>query len=116
MREPRRRRPLPANHFGARLSEWRARRRESQLDVAISADISQRHLSFVESGRTRPSRDMVIRLCDALDIPLRARNELLVAAGYAAFYPERSLDATRWRPATDGRRSRRHQDALTRYG
>ncbi len=93
MTEPRRRRPLPANHFGARLSEWRTRRRESQLDVAISANISQRHLSFVESGRTRPSRDMVIRLCDALDIPLRARNELLVAAGYAAFYPERSLDA-----------------------
>ncbi len=93
MTEPRRQRPLPADHFGARLSQWRARRRESQLDVAISANISQRHLSFVESGRTRPSRDMVIRLCDALDIPLRARNELLVSAGYAALYPERSLDA-----------------------
>ncbi len=92
MTERRRQRPMPADHFGARLSEWRARRRESQLDLAISANISQRHLSFVESGRTLPSRDMIVRLCDALDIPLRARNELLVAAGYAAFYPERSLD------------------------
>jgi transcriptional regulator with XRE-family HTH domain len=68
------------------------RRRESQLDLAIAAEISQRHLSFVESGRTLPSRDMVVRLCDALDIPLRARNELLSSAGYAALYPERSLD------------------------
>ena len=92
MTERRRPRPIPADHFGARLSEWRTRRRESQLDLAISANISQRHLSFVESGRTLPSRDMVVRLCEALDIPLRARNELLVAAGYAALYPERSLD------------------------
>jgi transcriptional regulator with XRE-family HTH domain len=92
MTERRRPRPIPADHFGARLNEWRTRRRESQLDLAISANISQRHLSFVESGRTLPSRDMVVRLCEALDIPLRARNELLVAAGYAALYPERSLD------------------------
>jgi transcriptional regulator with XRE-family HTH domain len=92
MTERRRKRPLAADHFGVRLSAWRTRRRESQLDLAIAADISQRHLSFVESGRTLPSRDMVVRLCDALDIPLRARNELLVAAGYAALYPERSLD------------------------
>jgi transcriptional regulator with XRE-family HTH domain len=92
MTERRRPRPIPADHFGARLSEWRTRRRESQLDLAISANISQRHLSFVESGRTLPSRDMVVRLCEALDVPLRARNELLVAAGYAALYPERSLD------------------------
>ena len=92
MTERQRKQPLPADHVGARLSEWRTRRRESQLDLAISANISQRHLSFVESGRTLPSRDMLIRLCDALDIPLRARNELLLSAGYAAFYPERSLD------------------------
>jgi transcriptional regulator with XRE-family HTH domain len=92
MTERRRRRPLAADHFGVRLSEWRMRRRESQLDLAIAAEISQRHLSFVESGRTLPSRDMVVRLCDALDIPLRARNELLSSAGYAALYPERSLD------------------------
>jgi transcriptional regulator with XRE-family HTH domain len=92
MTERRRPRPILPDHFGARLREWRARRRESQLDLAISARISQRHLSFVESGRTLPSRDMVVRLCAALDIPLRARNELLVAAGYAALYAERSLD------------------------
>jgi transcriptional regulator with XRE-family HTH domain len=92
MTERRRRRPLAADHFGVRLSEWRMRRRESQLDLAIAAEISQRHLSFVESGRTLPSRDMVVRLCDALDIPLRARNELLSSAGHAALYPERSLD------------------------
>jgi transcriptional regulator with XRE-family HTH domain len=92
MTERRRKRPLPADHFGARLSEWRVRRHESQLKLAMSANISQRHLSFVESGRTLPSRNMVIRLCKALDIPLRARNELLVCAGYASLYPERSLD------------------------
>ena len=92
MTERRRQQPLQPDHFGARLSEWRTRRRESQLNLAISADISQRHLSFVESGRTLPSRDMVVRLCDALDVPLRARNELLISAGYAALYPERSLD------------------------
>jgi transcriptional regulator with XRE-family HTH domain len=92
MTERRRKRPLAANHFGRRLSELRTRRRESQLSLALAANISQRHLSFVESGRTLPSRDMVVRLCDALDVPLRARNELLVSAGYAALYPERSLD------------------------
>jgi len=92
MTERRRQQPIAADHFGVRLSEWRARRRESQLDLAISANISQRHLSFVESGRSLPSRDMVVRLCEALDIPLRARNELLISAGYAALYPERSLE------------------------
>lgn len=83
-----------STRFGARLSEWRAERRESQLTLALSANVSQRHLSFVKSGRARPSRDMVIRLCDALDIPLRERNELLNCAGYAALYPERSLEGS----------------------
>jgi transcriptional regulator with XRE-family HTH domain len=92
MTERRRQHPIAADHFGVRLSEWRARRRESQLGLAISANISQRHLSFVESGRSLPSREMVVRLCEALDIPLRARNELLISAGYAALYPERSLE------------------------
>lgn len=92
MTERKRRQPLQADHVGARLSEWRTRRRESQFSLAITANISQRHLSFLESGRTLPSREMLIRLCDALDIPLRARNELLASAGYAALYPERSLD------------------------
>jgi transcriptional regulator with XRE-family HTH domain len=92
MTERQRKQPLPADHFGIRLSEWRTRKRESQLDLAIAANVSQRHLSFVESGRTQPSRDMVVRLCEVLDIPLRARNELLMSAGYAALYPERPLD------------------------
>jgi transcriptional regulator with XRE-family HTH domain len=80
--------------FGERLSEWRARRRESQLSLALGANVSQRHLSFIESGRAQPSREMVVRLCDALDIPLRARNELLMCAGYAPLYPERSLESS----------------------
>jgi transcriptional regulator with XRE-family HTH domain len=79
--------------FGVRLSEWRVRRKESQLSLALSAEISQRHLSFIESGRARPSRDMVLRLCDALDLPLRARNEMLICAGFAPVYPELPLDS-----------------------
>ena len=85
---------MRSTRFGARLSEWRAQRRESQLTLALSANVSQRHLSFIESGRAQPSRDMVIRLCDALDFPLRERNELLNCAGYAALYPERPLEGS----------------------
>lgn len=87
-----RRQAAPPTRFGVRLSEWRARRRESQLTLALSANVLQRHLSFIESGRAQPSRDMIVRLCDALDIPLRERNELLDFAGYAALYPERPLE------------------------
>ena len=87
--------------FGARLSEWRARRRESQLTLALSANVSQRHLSFIESGRAQPSRDMIVRLCDALDIPLRERNELLNSAGYAPLYPERSLERSEMHSVRD---------------
>jgi transcriptional regulator with XRE-family HTH domain len=79
--------------FGARLAEWRAARRESQLSLACAAGVSQRHVSFIESGRARPSREMVIRLCETLAIPLRARNELLAAAGFAPLYAERPLGA-----------------------
>ena len=76
-----------------RASKRMARRRhESQLTLALSANVSQRHLSFIESGRAKPSRGMIVRLCDALDIPLRERNELLDCAGYAALYPERPLE------------------------
>jgi len=74
------------------LREWRRRRRMSQLDLACEADISTKHLSFVESGRSAPSRDMVLHLAERLDVPLRARNMLLNAAGYAPVYPERRLD------------------------
>ena len=78
--------------FGEHLRQWRLRRRMSQLDLAGEADISTRHLSFVETGRSAPSREMVLRLAERLDIPLRERNALLVAAGYAPMYRERPLD------------------------
>ncbi|RZJ24905.1 MAG: XRE family transcriptional regulator [Haliea sp.] len=86
------RRPRPAPQaFGDHLRHWRQHRRLSQLDLASEADISTRHLSFVETGRSVPSREMVIRLSERLDIPLRERNTLLVAAGYAPMYRERAL-------------------------
>lgn len=78
--------------FGEHLREWRQRRRMSQLELAGEADISTRHLSFVETGRSVPSREMVLRLAERLEIPLRERNALLVAAGYAPMYRERPLD------------------------
>jgi transcriptional regulator with XRE-family HTH domain len=77
---------------GALLREWRQRRRRSQLDLALDAEISQRHLSFVESGRAAPSRDMVLRLAETLEVPLRERNALLLAAGYAPAFAERPLE------------------------
>jgi transcriptional regulator with XRE-family HTH domain len=77
---------------GAQLRDWRQRRRLSQLDLASEADISTRHLSFVETGRALPSREMLIRLAETLAVPLRERNTLLTAAGYAPMYRERPLD------------------------
>ena len=77
---------------GELLRQWRQRRRLSQLDLAIAADVSARHVSLVETGRSRPSADMVLRLADQLDVPLRERNRLLLAAGFAPRYPERPLD------------------------
>ncbi|WP_043287227.1 helix-turn-helix domain-containing protein [Paraburkholderia oxyphila] len=77
---------------GELLREWRLRRRMSQLLLATEADISTRHLSFVESGRSLPSREMVMHLAERLEVPLRERNALLVAAGYAPLYRERALD------------------------
>ncbi len=87
-------RPAPRNlppPFGEHLRHWRQHRRLSQLDLAHEADISTRHLSFVETGRANPSREMVLRLSERLGIPLRERNTLLVAAGYAPMYRERPL-------------------------
>ena len=78
--------------FGEHLRDWRQRRRMSQLDLAHEAEISTRHLSFVETGRSVPSREMVLRLAERLDVPLRDRNAMLVAAGYAPMYRERPLD------------------------
>lgn len=76
---------------GDHLREWRQRRRLSQLDLAVDAEISTRHLSFLETGRSRPSRDMVLRLAERLDVPLRERNMLLVSAGFAPVFPERTM-------------------------
>lgn len=79
--------------FGEQLRDWRQRRRMSQLDLAAEADLSTRHLSFVETGRSRPSRETVQRLSEALELPLRSRNALLVAAGFAPSYPERPFES-----------------------
>lgn len=78
---------------GDLLREWRRRRKLSQLELSLQAEISTRHLSFVETGRSAPSRDIVLRLGDTLDLELRERNQLLLAAGYAPVYEETRLDA-----------------------
>ncbi len=83
--------PLKSS-IGALLRDWRQRRRLSQLDLALDAEISTKHLSFLETGRAAPSRDMLLRLCEHLEVPLRDRNTLLVAAGFAPVFPERDLN------------------------
>lgn len=77
---------------GQLLREWRERRRLSQLELSIQADVSTRHLSFVETGRSRPTPEMIVRLTEHLDVPLRERNQLLLAGGYAPAYPQHILD------------------------
>src|SRR5688572_8104582 len=77
--------------FGRVLRDWRHKRGLSQLDLALAADGSQRHISFLESGRAQPSRDMVLRLATMLDLPLRERDVMLVAAGFAPIYRAREL-------------------------
>lgn len=88
--------------FGDVLRTWRQRRRLSQLELAIEADSSARHVSFLETGRSSPSRAMVLRLAEVLDVPLRDRNQLLVAAGLAPVYPERTLDHPDMAAVRDG--------------
>ena len=83
--------PSARTPIGELLRSWRRRRSLSQLELALEADVSSRHVSFLETGRARPSREMVLRLAEHLDIPLRERNRLLLAAGYAPLYAERSL-------------------------
>lgn len=78
---------------GALLRQWRQRRRRSQLDLALDTGISARHLSFVETGRSRPSRGLLLALAEQLDVPLRERNALMLAAGYAPTYAESDLDS-----------------------
>ncbi|MEV6772139.1 helix-turn-helix transcriptional regulator [Nocardia sp. NPDC051030] len=80
------------SQVGPLLREWRQRRRLSQLELALTAETSSRHVSYVETGRALPSRSMVLRLCETMDVPLRERNTLLLAAGYAPAYRESSLD------------------------
>lgn len=86
---------------GRLLREWRQRRRLSQLDFAVEAEISSKHLSFLETGRARPSREMLLKLTELLDVPLRERNTLLVAAGFAPMFPERQLDDPTLQAARD---------------
>jgi transcriptional regulator with XRE-family HTH domain len=80
------------NTVGEQLRHWRHRRSLSQLDLAIAAEVSARHVSLVETGKSQPSADMVLRLADQLDVPLRERNRLLLAAGFAPRYAERPLE------------------------
>lgn len=76
---------------GTLLRGWRERRRRSQLDVSLAADVSTRHLSYLETGRAKPSREMIERLCEELDVPLRERNALYLAAGFAPAHAERAF-------------------------
>ncbi len=85
--------------IGEQLRDWRQRRRLSQLDLALEVEISTRHLSFVETGRALPSREMILRLAEELDVPLRERNAMLLAAGYAPVFADRSLDDANLRQA-----------------
>src|ERR687892_205005 len=87
----------PPRTVGDLLRQWRHQRRMSQLDLAVDADVSARHLSFVETGRSRPSRELVVHLA----VPLRDRNTLLMAAGFAPTYPETPLDADEMAPVRD---------------
>jgi len=88
----------PIDTFGPMLRAWRRRRGASQLSLALQSGVSQRHVSFLESGRARPSREMVVQLSTALDVPLRQRNEMLLAAGFAPAYRETNLGAPELAP------------------
>jgi transcriptional regulator with XRE-family HTH domain len=91
----------PSRGVGPLLRDWRQRRRRSQLDLASEAEVSPRHLSFVETGRSRPSRELLLHLADHLDVPLRERNTLLLAAGYAPSYHQTAMDAVEMQPVRD---------------
>ncbi len=89
------------NRVGTLLRDWRQRRRLSQLDLSLEAGVSTRHLSFVETGRSKPSPDMLLHLAEQLQVPLRDRNQLLLAAGYAPHFAARSLDDPELAPIRD---------------
>jgi transcriptional regulator with XRE-family HTH domain len=87
--------PVPGDArgtFGALLASWRRKRRLSQLELSLASGVSQRHVSFLESGRSRPSRSMVLQLCETLDVPLRERNDWLTAGGFAPMFRARKLE------------------------
>lgn len=86
---------------GSLLREWRERRRVTQLALALDAGVSTRHLSFVETGRSQPGREMLLRILEQLEVPLREQNRLLLAAGHAPAYPERSLEDSDLTPVRD---------------
>ena len=90
-----------AARVGPLIRDWRQRRRLSQLDLALEAGVSARHLSFVETGRSRPSPDMVLNLADRLEVPLRERNRLLLAAGHAPVFEQHALDDPEMAPVRD---------------
>jgi transcriptional regulator with XRE-family HTH domain len=92
---------MTAASVGPLLRDWRRRRRLSQLDLALEAGVSARHLSFVETGRSRPSADMVLHLAEQLEIPLRERNRMLLAAGHAPVYEQHALEDPEMAPVRD---------------
>ena len=87
--------------IGALLREWRERRRVTQLELALEAGVSARHLSFVETGRSKPGREMLLRVLQRLEVPFREQNRLLLAAGHAPAFPERSLEDAELQPVRD---------------
>src|SRR5437773_9691857 len=91
----------PPRAVGGLLREWRNRRHLSQLELSVEAEVSTRHLSFVETGRSKPSRELLLHLAEHLDVPLRDRNGLLLAAGYAPDYRETPLDDESMAPVRD---------------
>jgi transcriptional regulator with XRE-family HTH domain len=93
--------PAAVTGVGPLLRDWRLRRRLSQLDLALEAGVSARHVSFVETGRSKPSAEMVLQLAEHLDVPLRERNQMLLAAGYAPRYGERDMEDPEMRPVRD---------------
>src|SRR4051812_26255917 len=91
----------PQVEVGSLLREWRERRHLSQLDLALDAEVSARHLSFVETGRSHPGRELLLRVSEKLKLPFRERNRLLLAAGHAPAFPERPLDDPDLAPVRD---------------
>lgn len=93
MRHPNASKPIHTDSFGTLLKQWRDQRRFSQLELALTSQVSQRHISFIESGRAKPSREMVLQLANVLEIPLRQQNLMLTAAGFAPIHAETDLSA-----------------------